>query len=214
MWREAIFVDFCASLWRHICSIQIRGREALNCISHTLYILGSSNTVVVHHVCICILSHTVNHIYLYESKSIASNIKSILLSYPHFKYILELYEYTESYSQQQWEKLNCSMIYIFLKLSLTFGIVVWQSWDQDGHNVCAKWQRHLQFQAVLERCMLVDGIFWDLKKIKKKKKNRVSIQGVKSLWGDGVVFLRLGTGDTDRWQITLCICTTCQCPRC
>ena len=27
---------------------------------------------------------------------------------------------------------------------------------------------------------------------------RVSIQGVKSLWGDHVVFPRLGTGDTDR----------------
>ena len=32
---------------------------------------------------------------------------------------------------------------------------------------------------------------------------RVSIQGVKSLWGDGVVFPRLGAGDTDRWQINL-----------
>ena len=29
--------------------------------------------------------------------------------------------------------------------------------------------------------------------------DRVSIQGVKSLWGDCVIFPRLGTGDTDRW---------------
>ena len=34
-------------------------------------------------------------------------------------------------------------------------------------------------------------------------KPRVSIQGVKSLWGDRVVFLRLGTGDTDMWRINL-----------
>ena len=48
---------------------------------------------------------------------------------------------------------------------------------------------------------------------------RVSIQGVKSLWGDRVVFPRLGTGNTDRWQINLCLCATCQtdsvqCSRC
>ena len=30
---------------------------------------------------------------------------------------------------------------------------------------------------------------------------RVSIQGVKSLYGDCIVFPRLGTGDTDRWRI-------------
>ena len=30
---------------------------------------------------------------------------------------------------------------------------------------------------------------------------RVSIQGVKSLLGDHVVFPRLGTEDTDRWRI-------------
>ena len=30
---------------------------------------------------------------------------------------------------------------------------------------------------------------------------RVSIQGVKSLWGDRVVFPRLRTGDTNRWGI-------------
>ena len=30
---------------------------------------------------------------------------------------------------------------------------------------------------------------------------RVSIHGVKSLWGDHVVFPRLDTGDTDRWRI-------------
>ena len=30
---------------------------------------------------------------------------------------------------------------------------------------------------------------------------RVSIQGVKSLWGDYVVFPRLGTKDTNRWGI-------------
>ena len=40
---------------------------------------------------------------------------------------------------------------------------------------------------------------------------RVSIQGVKSLWGDHIVFPRLGAGDTDRWPINLCLCTTCQC---
>ena len=30
---------------------------------------------------------------------------------------------------------------------------------------------------------------------------KVSIQGVKSLWGDCVVFPRLGTAETDRWHI-------------
>ena len=34
---------------------------------------------------------------------------------------------------------------------------------------------------------------------------RVSVQGVKSLWGNCVVFRRLGTGDTDRWHINLFI---------
>ena len=43
---------------------------------------------------------------------------------------------------------------------------------------------------------------------------RVSIQGVKSLLGDRIVFPRLGTGDTDRWRINLCLCATCQCPQC
>ena len=43
---------------------------------------------------------------------------------------------------------------------------------------------------------------------------RVSIQGVKSLWGDCVDFPRLGTGDTDRWRINLLLCVTCQCPWC
>ena len=42
----------------------------------------------------------------------------------------------------------------------------------------------------------------------------VSIQAVKSLWGDRVVFPRLGIGNTDRWRINLCLCDTCQCPRC
>ena len=36
----------------------------------------------------------------------------------------------------------------------------------------------------------------------------ISIQGVKSLGGDRVVFPRLGTGDTDKWQINLCLCAT------
>ena len=34
---------------------------------------------------------------------------------------------------------------------------------------------------------------------------RVSIQGVKSLWGDRIVFPRLGTRDTDRWHINLSV---------
>ena len=38
---------------------------------------------------------------------------------------------------------------------------------------------------------------------------RVSIQGVKSLWGDCVVFPRLGTGDTDRWRINKGLFATC-----
>ena len=41
---------------------------------------------------------------------------------------------------------------------------------------------------------------------------RVSIQGVKLLWGDPVVFPRLGTWDTDRWRINECLFVTCQCP--
>ena len=41
----------------------------------------------------------------------------------------------------------------------------------------------------------------------KRPRFRVSIQGVISLWGDCVVFPRFGT-----WN--LCLCTTCQCPRC
>ena len=36
----------------------------------------------------------------------------------------------------------------------------------------------------------------------------------KSLWRECSVFPRLGTGDTDRWQITLCLCATCQCLQC
>ena len=43
---------------------------------------------------------------------------------------------------------------------------------------------------------------------------RVSIQGVKSLWGDHVVFPRLVTGDTDRWRINKGLCATCQGPWC
>ena len=31
---------------------------------------------------------------------------------------------------------------------------------------------------------------------------RVSIQGVKSIWWNRVVFSRLGTGDDDRWPIS------------
>ena len=41
---------------------------------------------------------------------------------------------------------------------------------------------------------------------------RVSIQGVKSLWGDCFIFPRLGTGDTDRWCISKGLFATCQCP--
>ena len=42
-----------------------------------------------------------------------------------------------------------------------------------------------------------------------------SIQGVKSLWRDRVVFLRLGTtGDTDRWRMDKDLFATCQCPQC
>ena len=37
----------------------------------------------------------------------------------------------------------------------------------------------------------------------------VSIQGVKSLWGDRVVFPRLGTGVTDRWHISKGLFATC-----
>ena len=48
----------------------------------------------------------------------------------------------------------------------------------------------------------------------RRSSPRVSIQGVKSLWGDRIVFPRLGTGDTDRWQINLCLCATCQCTGC
>ena len=43
---------------------------------------------------------------------------------------------------------------------------------------------------------------------------RVSIQGVKSLWGDHVVFPRLDTGDTDRWRINKGLYATCQCSWC
>ena len=43
---------------------------------------------------------------------------------------------------------------------------------------------------------------------------KVSVQGVKSLWGDCSVFPRLGTRDTDRWRIILPLCATCQCPWC
>ena len=38
-----------------------------------------------------------------------------------------------------------------------------------------------------------------IEQIDKFRGLAVSIQGVKSLWGDRVVFPRLGTGDTDRW---------------
>ena len=40
-----------------------------------------------------------------------------------------------------------------------------------------------------------------LKNFKPRCNGRVSIQGVKALWGNRVVFPRLGTGDTDRWLI-------------
>ena len=43
---------------------------------------------------------------------------------------------------------------------------------------------------------------------------RVSIQGVKSLGGDRVVFPRLGTRDTDRWHLIKALFSTCQCPWC
>ena len=43
------------------------------------------------------------------------------------------------------------------------------------------------------------GIYYML----SRSLGRVSIQRVKSLWGDHVVFPRLGTRDTDRWQKTL-----------
>lgn len=38
--------------------------------------------------------------------------------------------------------------------------------------------------------------------------------GVKSLWVNCSIFLVLGTKDTDRWQINLRLCATCQCPCC
>ena len=37
----------------------------------------------------------------------------------------------------------------------------------------------------------------------KRSQSRVSIQGVKSLWGDRVVFTRLGTRDNDRLRINV-----------
>ena len=40
------------------------------------------------------------------------------------------------------------------------------------------------------------------KKIDSWSNIRVSIQGVKSLWGDRVVFSRLGTGDTDLFIVS------------
>ena len=46
-----------------------------------------------------------------------------------------------------------------------------------------------------------------------RHEGRVSIQGVKSLWGYRVVFPRLGIGDTDRWRINKGLSATCQCPR-
>ena len=48
----------------------------------------------------------------------------------------------------------------------------------------------------------------------EKTKLMVSIQGVKSPWGDRVVYPRLGTGDTDRWRINKGLYATCHCPRC
>ena len=48
----------------------------------------------------------------------------------------------------------------------------------------------------------------------RREKIRVSIQGVKSLCGDRVIFPRLGTKDTDRWHMNLCLRATCQCPWC
>ena len=45
-------------------------------------------------------------------------------------------------------------------------------------------------------------------------KLRVSIQEVKSLCGDCVVFPGLGTRDIDRWSINRGLFATCQCSRC
>ena len=42
----------------------------------------------------------------------------------------------------------------------------------------------------------------------KGDEGRVSIQGVKSLFGVCIVFQRLGTGDTEWWQINLCLFAT------
>jgi hypothetical protein len=43
---------------------------------------------------------------------------------------------------------------------------------------------------------------------------KVSVHGVKSLWGDCRVFPRLGAEESDRCHINLPLCTTCQCPWC
>ena len=42
----------------------------------------------------------------------------------------------------------------------------------------------------------------------------ISIQGVKSLWGDRIIFPRLGTGDTDRWRVNKGLFATCECLQC
>ena len=60
---------------------------------------------------------------------------------------------------------------------------------------------------------LADNYFRQvIEQIDKFRGLAVSIQGVKSLWGDRVVFPRLGTGDTDGWRINKDLFATCQCP--
>ena len=74
-----------------------------------------------------------------------------------------------------------------------------------GTRATDRWQINICLCATCQcpRCPILE-----------KTKLMVSIQGVISLWGDRVVFPRLGIGDTDRWSMNLCLCTTCQCPRC
>ena len=64
------------------------------------------------------------------------------------------------------------------------------------------------------------GVFNSLRNEQKQfnlryhsSKMRVSIQGVKSFWGDRVVFPRLETGDTDRWRINLSAEKQCNPPK-
>ena len=56
-----------------------------------------------------------------------------------------------------------------------------------------------------------DTGFNQLCKGDNRHNDKISVQGVNSLWG---VFPRLGTRETDRWHIKLQLCATCQCPQC